>query len=101
MINRSGETTEGTGCEDFFDSLQEIGRQKRMLSHCRVLDLTTERIGLLCGQVLGDLGADVIQVEPVGGLPVRQLPPFFADQPGPERSVYWVGLQSAINAASH
>lgn len=59
-----------------------------MLGHCRVLDLTTER-GLLCGQVLGDLGADVIKVEPVGGSPVRQLSPFFEDRPGPERSVYW------------
>jgi crotonobetainyl-CoA:carnitine CoA-transferase CaiB-like acyl-CoA transferase len=59
-----------------------------MLSHCRVLDLTTER-GLLCAQILGDLGADVIQVEPVGGSPVRQLPPFFQNQPGPECSVYW------------
>ncbi|HJU11237.1 MAG TPA: CoA transferase, partial [Candidatus Binataceae bacterium] len=59
-----------------------------MLSHCRVLDLTTER-GLLCGQVFGDLGADVIKVEPIGGSPVRQLPPFFNDQRGPERSVYW------------
>ncbi len=59
-----------------------------MLSHCRVLDLTTER-GLLCGQVLGDLGADVIKIEPIGGSPVRRLPPFFQDQPGPERSVYW------------
>ena len=59
-----------------------------MLNHCRVLDLTTER-GLLCGQILGDLGADVIKIEPVGGSPVRQLPPFFLDKPGPERSVYW------------
>jgi crotonobetainyl-CoA:carnitine CoA-transferase CaiB-like acyl-CoA transferase len=59
-----------------------------MLSHCRVLDLTTER-GLLCGQVLGDLGADVIKIEPVGGSPVRQLPPFFRDQPGLDCSVYW------------
>src|SRR5438132_603688 len=59
-----------------------------MLRDCRVLDLTTER-GLLCGQVLGDLGADVIKVEPVGGSPVRQLPPFFGDQSGPQRSVYW------------
>jgi crotonobetainyl-CoA:carnitine CoA-transferase CaiB-like acyl-CoA transferase len=59
-----------------------------MLNHCRVLDLTTER-GLLCGQILGDLGADVIKIEPVGGSPVRQLPPFFQNAPGPERSVYW------------
>jgi crotonobetainyl-CoA:carnitine CoA-transferase CaiB-like acyl-CoA transferase len=59
-----------------------------MLSGCRVLDLTTER-GLMCGQILGDLGADVIKIEPPGGSSVRSLAPFFADQPGPERSVYW------------
>jgi len=59
-----------------------------MLNGCRVLDLTTER-GLLCGQILGDLGADVIKIEPPGGSATRSLKPFFADEPGPERSVYW------------
>jgi crotonobetainyl-CoA:carnitine CoA-transferase CaiB-like acyl-CoA transferase len=59
-----------------------------MLNGCRVLDLTTER-GLLCGQILGDLGGDVIKIEPPGGSATRSLKPFFADEPGPERSVYW------------
>jgi crotonobetainyl-CoA:carnitine CoA-transferase CaiB-like acyl-CoA transferase len=59
-----------------------------VLSPYRVLDLTTER-GLLCGQMLGDLGADVIKVEPPGGSPARQLGPFYQDQPHPDRSLYW------------
>jgi crotonobetainyl-CoA:carnitine CoA-transferase CaiB-like acyl-CoA transferase len=59
-----------------------------MLSPYRVLDLTTER-GFLCGQLLGDLGADVIKIEPPGGSPGRRLGPFFQDQPDPNRSVYW------------
>ncbi len=59
-----------------------------MLSPYRVLDLTTER-GLLCGQILGDLGADVIKVEPPGGSPARKLGPFYQDQPHPDRSLFW------------
>jgi len=59
-----------------------------VLSPYRVLDLTTER-GLLCGQILGDLGADVIKIEPPGGSPARQLGPFYHDQPHPDRSLYW------------
>ena len=59
-----------------------------MLSPYRVLDLTDER-GLLCGQVLGDLGADVLRVEPPGGSPARRLGPFYKDEPHPERSLYW------------
>lgn len=59
-----------------------------MLSSYRVLDLSTER-GLLCGQVLGDLGADVVKVEPPGGSPARRLAPFYRDEPHPNRSLYW------------
>ncbi len=59
-----------------------------MLSPYRVLDITTER-GLLCGQVLGDMGADVIKIEPPGGSPARRLGPFFADDRDPNRSLYW------------
>jgi len=59
-----------------------------VLSPYRVLDLSTER-GLLCGQVLGDLGADVIKVEPPGGSSARRLGPFYKDQPHQDHSLYW------------
>jgi crotonobetainyl-CoA:carnitine CoA-transferase CaiB-like acyl-CoA transferase len=59
-----------------------------MLEPYRVLDLTTER-GLLCGQILGDLGADVIKVEPPGGSPARRLAPLYENSAGPNRSIYW------------
>jgi len=59
-----------------------------MLSPYRVLDLTNER-GLLCGQILGDLGADVVQIEPPGGSSARRLGPFVDDVPHPDRSLHW------------
>ena len=59
-----------------------------MLAPYRVLDLTDER-GLLCGKILGDLGADVIQVEPPGGSTARTIGPFYKDQIHPEKSLYW------------
>jgi len=59
-----------------------------VLSPYRVLDLSTER-GLLCGQILADLGADVIKIEPPGGSPARRLGPFYKDQPHPDHSLYW------------
>jgi crotonobetainyl-CoA:carnitine CoA-transferase CaiB-like acyl-CoA transferase len=64
------------------------GEGSLLLNPYRVLDLTTER-GLLCGQILGDLGADVIKVEPPGGSPARRLGPFYQDRSGPNRSIYW------------
>lgn len=59
-----------------------------MLGPYRVLDLTNQR-GLLCGQMLADLGADVLQIEPPGGSPARRLGPFAGDVVDPERSLYW------------
>ena len=55
-----------------------------MLEHLRVLDLTDER-GLLCGRMLADLGADVVQVEPPGGSTARSVPPTVATG----TSLYW------------
>jgi benzylsuccinate CoA-transferase BbsE subunit len=54
----------------------------------RVLDLTDEK-GSLCGKIFGDLGADVIKVEPPGGCSSRNLGPFFHDIPHPEKSLYF------------
>lgn len=59
-----------------------------MLSPYNVLDLSEEG-ALLCGQILADLGADVIQVEPVSGSPTRRLGPFAKDQQDPENSLFW------------
>ena len=59
-----------------------------LLSPYRVLDLTNEG-GLLCGKILADLGADVIQIEPAGGSPARNVGPFYEDDPSPEHSLFW------------
>ena len=57
-----------------------------MLSPYRVIDLSDER-GVLAGQMLADLGADVIQVEPPSGSRGRNVAPFFAEWP--DESIYW------------
>src|SRR5450759_2006832 len=56
-----------------------------LLSPYRVLDLTQED-GWLCGKILGDLGADVIQIEPPGGNPARCKGPHYHDEQHPELS---------------
>lgn len=57
-----------------------------MLSPYTVLDLTDHR-GELTGMMLGDMGADVIKVEPPDGSPSRRLAPFLEDAPKPEQSL--------------
>jgi crotonobetainyl-CoA:carnitine CoA-transferase CaiB-like acyl-CoA transferase len=60
-----------------------------VLSPFRVLDLT-DGSSLLCGQILGDLGADVIIVEPPEGASLRREYPFLDGQPDPDRSLaFW------------
>ena len=59
-----------------------------LLEPYRVLDLTDER-GLLAGKILADMGADVLQIEPPGGSPARNLGPFYGDDPQPEKSLFW------------
>lgn len=59
-----------------------------MLAPYRILDCTDER-GLLCGKILADLGADVIQIEPPAGNTARRIGPFYQDTVHPERSLFW------------
>ncbi len=59
------------------------------LTGLRVLELT-EATGQFCGKLLGDLGADVVKVEPPGGERNRHVGPFLDDIPHPERSLsFW------------
>jgi crotonobetainyl-CoA:carnitine CoA-transferase CaiB-like acyl-CoA transferase len=58
------------------------------LTGIRVLELANERCAL-AGKLLADMGADVILIEPPGGAPARNYPPFLDDAPGPDRSLHW------------
>ena len=60
-----------------------------LMSGYRALDLTDEK-GLLCGQILGGLGVDVIKIEKPGGDRSRNIPPFYNDIVHPEKSLYWM-----------
>ena len=59
------------------------------LSGYRVLDLSGP-MGVYCGKLMADMGAEVIKVEPPGGDPMRDIGPFIDGQPGPDRSLYWL-----------
>ena len=59
-----------------------------LLTPYRVLDLTDQR-GMLAGQILADLGADVIAIEPPEGSTARSVGPFAGDDPGLDRSLFW------------
>jgi crotonobetainyl-CoA:carnitine CoA-transferase CaiB-like acyl-CoA transferase len=59
------------------------------LAGLRVLELADET-GQFCGKLLGDLGADVVKIEPPGGEPCRAIGPFLDDIPDPNRSLsFW------------
>lgn len=59
------------------------------LSGYRVLDLSGP-MGVYCGKLMADMGADVIRVEPPGGDPMREIGPFIGGKPGRDRSLYWL-----------
>src|SRR5689334_21643812 len=58
------------------------------LSGIRVIELADEQAEY-CGLALAGLGADVVKVEPPGGNSTRRIGPFYEDQPGLERSLFF------------
>ncbi len=65
-----------------------------MLTGIRILDLSDER-GFLAGKILGDLGADVIKIEPPGGDLEGRRGPYLAGGEDPERSLSWLALNTS------
>jgi crotonobetainyl-CoA:carnitine CoA-transferase CaiB-like acyl-CoA transferase len=59
-----------------------------ILEGLRVVELASDRAAY-AGKLLGDLGADVVVVEPPGGHPSRHYGPFVDDEPNPDRCLWW------------
>ncbi len=64
-----------------------------MLSCYRILDLTTAK-AFICGRALADFGAEVIKIEKPGGDPARFRPPFYKDDPDPEKNLLWFAFNA-------
>ena len=58
------------------------------LKGLRIVELASAPIAW-AGKLMGDMGADVVLVEPPGGDPSRGYPPFAGDEEGPDNSLYW------------
>ena len=59
-----------------------------MLAGLRVVEIADERAEYT-GLLLAGLGAEVIKIEPPEGNATRRIGPFFEDQPGRERSLFF------------
>ena len=64
------------------------GQNAQPLTGIRVLDLSGD-LGVYCGKLLADVGADVIKVEPPGGDYMRRTGPFIDNAEPPENSIHW------------
>src|SRR5687767_10114693 len=80
------------------------------LAGLRVVELASDQAAM-AAKLLGDLGAEVIVVEPPGGHRTRTYGPFVDDQPNPERCLWWwyynasklgvaIDIDTAVGAAT-
>src|SRR4026208_740700 len=69
------------------------------LTGYRVLDVSGP-LGLHCTKLLADMGADVIKIEPPAGDESRRIPPFKADIPHPETTIYFPHLNTTDRGVS-
>ena len=61
---------------------------EHLLDGVRVIEIGDE-VSAYAGKLLAGLGADVIKVEPPEGCSTRGIGPFYEDEPGLERSLFW------------
>jgi crotonobetainyl-CoA:carnitine CoA-transferase CaiB-like acyl-CoA transferase len=64
-----------------------VAADEGLLAGLRVLDLSVWRPGPYATQLLAEIGADVLKVEPPGGDPMRSYPELFASLNANKRSV--------------
>ena len=62
------------------------------LDGVKVLDLSEDIAGSFCARLLADYGAEVLKLEPPSGSALRRMPPFFGDDPHPEKSLFFLAL---------
>src|SRR3954447_1202702 len=85
----------GSRARDRVDARPRAGGVRRpirvtssgLLAGLRVLDLSVWRPGPYATQLLAEIGADVIKVEPPGGDPMRTYPELFASLSANKRSI--------------
>ena len=70
-----------------------------LLKGYRILDLCDEK-GLMAGKLLGDLGAEVIKVEPPHGDTSRRIGPFCNNEKDPEKSLFWFAYNTSKKGIS-